>query len=104
MINFHLLRIVGFKPFVFFNVVIDELYCQLSVYLDGSFSRFTVVEPGFSPPSDSAFVWVNTYHPRDVEALYINIQFGKGVNESALCYGFVFSFFFSSSDNVLRKI
>ena len=103
MIYFHLLGEILFKPFVFFNVLIDELDCQLSINLNGSFSRLTVVEPGFSPPSDTASVRIDTDKSRYVEALNVNLQFCQRINESATGYGSVFSFFFSRADIVLRK-
>ena len=96
MIDFHLLGKILFKPFVFFNVLIDELDCQLSVNLNGSFSRLTVVEPGFSPPSDTASVRIDTDKSRYVETLDVYLQFGKWINESATGYCFVIGFFFTA--------
>lgn len=96
MIDFHLLGEILFKPFVFFNVFIDELDCQLSVNLNGSFSCLTVVEPGFSPPSDTASVRIDTDKSRDVETLDVYLQFGKWINESATGYCFVIGFFFTA--------
>ena len=104
MINFHLLGKILFKPFVFFNVLIDELDCQLSVNLDGSFSCLTVVEPGFCPPSDAASVGIYTDKSRYVETLDVYLQFGKRVYQAAADYGFVIGFFFTASLMVLRNI
>ena len=96
MIDFHLLGEILFKPFVFFNVLIDELDCQLSINLNGSFSCLTVVEPGFSPPSDTASVRIDTDKSRYVETLDVYLQFGKWINESATGYCFVIGFFFTA--------
>ena len=96
MIDFHLLGEILFKPFVFFNVFIDELDCQLSVNLNGSFSCLTVVEPGFSPPSDTASVRIDTDKSRDVETLDVYLQFSKRIDESATGYCFVIGFFFTA--------
>jgi len=38
VIDFHLLGEILFEPFVFFNIVIDELDSQLTVNLNGSFT------------------------------------------------------------------
>ena len=38
MKDFHLLGEILFEPFVFFNIVIDELDSQLTVNLNGSFT------------------------------------------------------------------
>ena len=92
MIDFHLLGKILFKPFVFFNVFIDELDCQLSVNLNGSFSSLAVIEPGFSPPSDSASVRIDTDKSRDAETLDVYFKFCKRINESATGYCFVIGF------------
>ena len=83
MIDFHLLGEILFKPFVFFNVLIDELDCQLSVNLDGSFSCLTVVEPGFCPPSDAASVGIDADKSRYVETLDVKVKFRQRVDDAA---------------------
>ena len=102
MIDFHLLGEILFKPFVFFNVLIDELDCQLSINLNGSFSCLTVVEPGFSPPSDTASVRIDTDKSRYVKTLYVDVEFRQRVNDPTARYGFGLDFFFTSSARVER--
>ena len=96
MIDLHLLGEILFKPFVFFNVLIDELDCQLSVNLNGSFTCLAIVEPGFCPPSDSASVGIDADKSRYVETLDVYLQFGKRIDESATGYCFVIGFFFTA--------
>ena len=95
VINFHLLREIFFKPFVFFNVIVDELDSELSVYLDGSFSFLGVVEPCLCPPSDSRTVWIDADNSRNVKALNVEVKFCKWIDESATGYCPVLCFFFS---------
>ena len=104
MIDLHLLGEILFKPFVLFNVLIDEPDCQLAVDFNGSFSCLTVVEPGFCPPSDAASVGIDTHQSRYVETLDVYLQFGKWVYQAAAGYGFVIGFFFTASLMVLRNI
>jgi hypothetical protein len=96
MIDLHLLRKILFEPFVFFDVVIDELDSQLTVYLNGCFSRLTVVEPCLRPPSDTTLVGINTDESRYIKALYVNLKLGKRIDESTTGYGFVIGFFFNA--------
>lgn len=95
VINFHLLREIFFKPFVFFNVIVDELDSELSVYLDGSFSFLGVVEPCLCPPSDSRTVRIDADNSRNVKALNVEVKFCKWIDESATGYCPVLCFFFS---------
>ena len=96
MVDFHLLGEILFKPFIFFYVFIDELDCQLTVNLYGGFTCFTIIDPGFSPPSDTASVGIDTDKSRYVKTLYVNLQFGKWIDESATGYCFVIGFFFTA--------
>ena len=104
MIDLHLLGEVLLQPFVFFYILIDELYRQLTVDFDGGFTRLAVVEPCLRPPSDAASVGIDTYQSRYVEALDVYLQFGKRVYQAAAGYGFVIGFFFTASLMVLRNI
>ena len=104
MVDFHLLGEILFKPFIFFYVFIDELDCQLTVNLYGGFTCFTIIEPGFSPPSDTASVGIDTDKSRYVKTLYVNLQFGKWIDESATGYCFVIGFFFTALLILLRNI
>ena len=96
MIDFHLLGKILFKPFVFFNVLIDELDCQLSGNLNGSFTCLAIVEPGFCPPSDAASVGIDADKSWYVETLDVYLQFSKRIDESATGYCFVIGFFFTA--------
>ena len=104
MIDFHLLWEVLLQPFVFFYILIDELYRQLTVDFDGCFTRLAVVEPRLRPPADTRLVRIDADGPRDVEALDVYFQFGKWVYQAAAGYGFVIGFFFTASLMVLRNI
>ena len=75
MIHFHLLREIFFKHGILLNFILNEADCYLSAYLDGCFSLFLVVEPGFGPPSNAATVWIDCNQPRYVKALYVYLQF-----------------------------
>ena len=76
MIHFHLLGEIFFKHGIFLNFILNEADCYLSAYLDGCFSLFLVVEPGFGPPSYAATVWIDCNQPWYVKALYVYLQFG----------------------------
>ena len=103
MIDFHLFRKVFFQPFILVYIVVDELDSQHTVNLNGCLTSLAVVEPCLCPPSYSALVWIDTHKPWYIEALYVNLQFCKRIDESATGYCSVFGFFFSSADIVLRK-
>lgn len=104
VIYFHLLREIFFKPFVLFYVLVDEPDGSLSFYLYGGFSFFTVIEPGLSPPSDTALVGIDADKSGNIEALYVDVQFRKRIDKAAAGYGSLFSFFFSSTDIEERNI
>ena len=104
MIDLHLLGEVLLQPFVFFYILIDELYRQLTVDFDGGFTRLAVVEPCLRPPPDAASVGIDTHQSRYVETLDVYLQFGKRVYQAAAGYGFVIGFFFTASLMVLRNI
>ena len=75
MIHFHLLGEIFFKHGILLNLILNEADCDLSAYLDGCFSLFLIVEPGFGPPSYAATVWIDCNQPRYVKALYVYLQF-----------------------------
>ena len=104
MIDLHLLGEILFKPFVLFNVLIDEPDCQLAVNLNGSFSCLAVVEPGFSPPSDTASVRIDTDESWNIETLDVNLKFCKRINESTTGYCFGIGFFFLLPDSYCSEI
>ena len=104
MIDLHLLREILFKPFVLFDVLIDELDSQLAVNLYGGFTCFAVIEPCLCPPSYCALVGIDAYQSWNVETLNVYLQFGKGVDKSATGYCFVIDFFFTAWLMLLRNI
>ena len=75
MIHFHLLGEIFFKHGILLNFILNEADCYLSAYLDGCFSLFLVVEPGFGPPPYTATVRIDCNQSRYVKALYIYLQF-----------------------------
>ena len=75
MIHFHLLGKIFFKHGILLNFILNETDGHLSAYLDGCFSLFLVVEPGFGPPSYAATVWIDCNQPWYVKALYVYLQF-----------------------------
>ena len=76
MIHFHLLGEIFFKHGILLNFILDETDSHLPAYLDGCFSLFLVVEPGFGPPSYAATVRINSDQPWYVKTLYVYLQFG----------------------------
>ena len=75
VIDFHLFREIFLQPFVFLDVVVDELDGQISFYLNGCFAFLAVVESSLSPPSDSRLVGIDAHKAWNVEALHIDVQF-----------------------------
>ena len=104
MIDFHLLGEILFEPFVFLDVLIDELDGQLSVNLYSCFTCFAVVEPCLCPPSDATLIGIDANQSRYVETLYVYLQFGKRIDKAAAGYGCVIGFFFTAWLMLLRKI
>lgn len=84
MIYLHLLREVLFKPFVLLLLFIDELYCNLTGYENGSFTDLAVVEPCLDPPLYAVLVWIYCYLACNIKGLYVYVKVFKRVNNS-LC-------------------
>ena len=80
----------------------DEKDGLLQFYLHGAFSFLSVIEPRLCPPSHSCTVGIDAYHSGNVEALNIDVQFSKRVDDATRPYGFVMEFFFRTSLNVDR--
>ena len=97
MKNFHLLRKELFQPLILLDVIVDEFDGQCPANLYGSFSFLTSVEPGFRPPYDAVLVGIDTDSALDVEALDVEVEIGKRVDDALALYGEVKSFFLSSS-------
>lgn len=76
MVHFHLLGEIFFQHGILLNLILNEADSHLPAYLDGCFSFFLVVEPGFGPPSYAATVRIDCDQPRYVKALYVYLQFG----------------------------
>lgn len=92
-----------FQPLVFFYVVLYELDSQLTVNLNGTFSSLLSVEPCLCPPYDAVFVRIDTDGALYVEALYVNVEILKRVDDALAGYGVVKSFFLSVSLIAERK-
>ena len=86
-----------FQPLVLFDIIVDELDSQLAVNLNGTFSTLLSIEPCFCPPHDAVFVWIDTDGALYVEALYVNVEIFKWVDDTLTGYGEVKSFFLSIS-------
>lgn len=97
MKHFHLVREKLFQPLVLFYVVLYELDSQLTINLDGTFSTFLPIEPCLCPPYDAVFVGIDADGALYVEALYVNIEVLKRVDDTLTRYGVVKSFFLSFS-------
>ena len=96
MIDFHLFGEILFKPLVLLDIVIDEMDGQLPVDLHGCFSRLAVVEPCLCPPSDAGTIGIDADYTRNVETLYVDVEFRKWIDQVTAGYRYVFGFFFSS--------
>lgn len=103
MIDLHLLREELFQPFIFLDVIVDELDGQLSVNLYSSFTGLASIEPRLCPPAYAALIGIDTDESLDIETLDVYLQFSQRIYESATGYCPVFCFFFSRADIVLRK-
>ena len=93
----HLLGEVCLQPLVLLNDVLDELDGLLAADLDSPFSLLPAVEPCLRPPDNTVLVGIDTDSALDVEALDVEVEIGKRVDDSLTLYGEVKSFFFSSS-------
>ena len=80
----------------------DEKNGLLQFYLHGAFSFLSVIEPRLCPPSHTSTVGIDAYHSGNVEALHIDVQFCKRIDDATCPYGFVMEFFFRTSLNVDR--
>lgn len=65
----------------------------MKLYLHGSLTDLTVVEPCLSEPSDSCLVTIDADETRDVKALDIDVQRGKRIYELTVSYRLGLYFF-----------
>ena len=79
MENRHLLGEELFKPYVFLDVIMDELDGQCPCYLYGSFSFLASVEPSFRPPHNAVPVGIYADRPLYIEALDVYFKIGQRV-------------------------
>ena len=94
MEHLHLLGEVGLQPLVLLDDVLDELDSLLAVDLDSPFSFLSAVEPCLRPPYDAVLVGIDTDSALDVEALDVEVEIGKRVDDALAFYGEVKSFFY----------
>ena len=97
MENRHLLGEELFKPFVFLDVIMDELDGECSRYLNCSFPFLSPVEPCLRPPNNAVSVRIDTDCPLDVEALDVYFKVSQRIEYTLAFYSRVNSFFFSIS-------
>ena len=97
MEHLHLLGEVGLQPLVLLDDVLDELDSLLAVDLDSPFPFLSAVEPCLRPPDYAILVGIDTDRALDVEALDVEVEVRKRVDDTLALYGEVKSFFLSSS-------
>ena len=95
--HLHLLGEVCLQPLVLLDDVLDELDSLLAVDLDSPFPFLSAVEPCLRPPDYAILVGIDTDRALDVEALNVEVEVGKRVDDALAFYGEVKSFFLSSS-------
>ena len=93
----HLLGEELFKPYVFLDVIMDELDGERPRYLNCSFPFLPSVEPCLRPPNNAVSVRIDTDCPLNVEALDVYLKVGQRVENTLAFYSPVNSFFFSIS-------
>ena len=101
--HLHLLGEVCLQPLVLLDDVLDELDSLLAVDLDSPFPFLSAVEPCLRPPDYAILVGIDTDRALDVEALNVEVEVGKRVDDALTLYGEVKSFFLSSSLIVERN-
>ena len=62
-----------------------------------------VIEPCLCPPTHSGAVGIDADQARNVETLYVDVKFGKWVDDVATAYGLLTLFFFIPSLLVERN-
>ena len=93
----HLLGEELFQPFVFLDIIMDELDGERPRYLNGSFPFLAPVEPCLRPPYYAVSVRIDADCPLDVEALDVYFKVGQRIEYTLAFYSPVNSFFFSIS-------
>ncbi len=102
VVHLHLPGEELFEPRVLLDTVVDEAYGLLPFDLHRGFPLLPVVEPCLCPPADSGTVGIDRNDSRYVEALDVDVQLCQRVDDTAVCYGFVMKFFFTSPPVVER--
>ena len=102
VVYLHLLGEELFQPFILFYPVLNETDGGHPVDFYGMFAFLPVIEPCFRPPSDSGAVGIDGHHSRNIEALYVYLQFRQRVDNAAAGYCLGLKFFFTSSLMVER--
>ena len=90
----HLLGEELFQPFVFLDIIMDELDGERPRYLNGSFPFLAPVEPCLRPPYYAVSVRIDADCPLDVEALDVYFKVGQRIEYTLAFYSPVNSFFF----------
>ena len=95
--HLHLLGEVCLQPLVLLDDVLDELDSLLAVDLDSPFPFLSAVEPCLRPPDYAILVGIDTDRALDVEALNVEVEVGKRVDDALALYGEVKRFLLSNS-------
>ena len=96
MVHLHLLGEKLFEPRVLFDIVVNETYRLFPLDFYRGFPFLPVVEPSLRPPAYAGPVRIDRNDSRYVETLDVDVQFRQRVDDSAMSYGFVMKFFFTS--------
>ena len=97
MKDLHLLGEELLQPLVFLDTVVDELNGELPRDLYGALSLLVTVEPCLCPPHDAVAVGIDADPSLDVEALDVDLEVGKGIDDTLTRYSPLSSFFLSFS-------
>ena len=80
MKDFHLLWEELLQPFVFLNVIMNELDGKCPGNFNSTFPFFAPVEPCLRPPDYSIPIWIDTDSPLDVETLNVYLEISKRID------------------------
>jgi hypothetical protein len=87
VVHLHLLGEELLAPFVFVEVVPDEVQGLLAGNLYAGLAFFVVVDPELGPPAYEGAVGIDADKPRYVEALQLQVGAGEGVDDEAVGKG-----------------
>ena len=102
VVSLHLFWEELLQPFIFFYLVLNETDGIASVYLHRLFPFLPIVEPCFRPPAYSGKVGIYGHKSWYIKTLYVYLQFGQRVDDTAARYCLGVKFFFTSSSKVDR--